>query len=128
MIRLLTRLLVVLALGCGGGVTHPAVDLGGACQLASDCPISAGAACATVCADGSNPCRAACVDGECALRGCPTLVTVDGGIEACSSAADCGVNPAASCAATCDDGSNPCAYACIDGMCAARGCSTGMVP
>jgi hypothetical protein len=41
---------------------------------------------------------------------------------ACSRAADCPVNPAASCAAICPDGSNPCVSACVDGKCEPRGC------
>jgi hypothetical protein len=47
------------------------------CVGASDCPVNTGASCASVFADGSNPCVNACVAGRCVARGCP-----DGGAEA----------------------------------------------
>lgn len=47
------------------------------CVHTSDCPVNTGASCASVCADGSNPCVNACIAGRCAARGCP-----DGGAEA----------------------------------------------
>jgi hypothetical protein len=46
----------------------------------------------------------------------------DAGTLACGPAVQCPPNPAATCAQTCADGSNPCVYACVDGMCVARGC------
>jgi hypothetical protein len=42
----------------------------------------------------------------------------------CVAAVDCGVNPAASCAKTCADGSNPCVLACVANRCEQRGCPT----
>jgi hypothetical protein len=40
----------------------------------------------------------------------------------CATVADCPVNPGASCAQTCKDGSNPCGNACTNKKCMPRGC------
>jgi len=40
----------------------------------------------------------------------------------CIEAADCGPNPAATCARTCPDGSNPCVFTCAVNQCIPRGC------
>jgi hypothetical protein len=47
---------------------------GGVCTTVADCRPNGGGACASVCADGTNPCANACVAGQCVERGC-----LDGG-------------------------------------------------
>jgi hypothetical protein len=44
------------------------------------------------------------------------------GHHSCGQTSDCPVNPAATCAHLCPDGSNPCPYACRSGECVPRGC------
>jgi hypothetical protein len=115
------------------------------CQTVADCPPTGGAACATVCADGSNPCGNACVSGQCVERGCPDdhdggsadagsngqdggAADVQSGQDAldagafCSVDADCPPNPGASCAHVCADGTNPCGNVCVGNQCVMRGC------
>ncbi len=60
------------ALGCPEA---GAPDGGAGCKYTSDCPPTPGAACASACADGTNPCLNACIGGACVERGCP-----DGGV------------------------------------------------
>ena len=40
----------------------------------------------------------------------------------CSTTADCPVNPGATCARLCSDGSNPCPNVCVNHQCVMRGC------
>jgi hypothetical protein len=49
----------------------PAPEDAGACFSTADCPPNPAASCAQVCADGTNPCVHACVEGLCVPRGCP---------------------------------------------------------
>jgi hypothetical protein len=113
--------------------------LGASCNTTDECGVNVGAACATTCADGSNPCVLACVDHACVERGCPTVVVADasppvdvatppesGLGAACDTTEQCGVNAGASCATTCADGSNPCGYACVDHTCVTRGCPSAV--
>src|SRR5450759_4134835 len=67
-----------LTMGDAQGDAAPEPDGGRTpCVRASDCPVNTGASCASVCADGSNPCVNACAAGQCTARGCP-----DGGADA----------------------------------------------
>jgi hypothetical protein len=77
-------------IGCGGTglVSSPGGPSGPACAVDKDCPPVPSASCARVCADGSNPCLPACVDHQCAERGCPGAdggapPTVDAGAHRC---------------------------------------------
>lgn len=77
MTRLHALALVALAAACSPAPQDhfprdAAVDGAAAhCSTVADCPVNAGASCARVCSDGSNPCGTACVDGQCVERGCP---------------------------------------------------------
>ena len=46
----------------------------------------------------------------------------DGGGHACTTVADCPVNPGAACVKNCPDGTSPCATVCVNGQCGVRGC------
>jgi hypothetical protein len=56
--------------GTGTGGSDGGRD-GGACVTVTDCAPNPGAACKSVCSDGSNPCVNACVNNQCVARGCP---------------------------------------------------------
>ena len=96
------------------------------CAVVADCGVNTGASCARVCQDGSNPCSYACTANKCVSRGCPEDKDAgtgpDSGRKTCAVTSDCGVNPGASCARVCNDGSNPCAFACAANECVPRGC------
>jgi hypothetical protein len=68
------------------------------CVTVADCRPSGGGSCATVCADGTNPCANACVGGQCVERGCPdggdTDVALDALGRTCTRDDDCRSNPA----------------------------------
>jgi hypothetical protein len=101
--------------GNGSGVSHcVTIDPGGPIQL-----VDAGVQCSgalpqlcELCANGSSGC--AHFDANCKIVFCD---------DDCNSDADCPPNPGASCASPlCSDGSNPCANACVNHQCVARGC------
>ncbi len=64
----------------------------GSCDHVSDCPPSAGASCAALCPDGSNPCAIACVAHQCVERGCPNASTDAGDAGDAAEATDAGVS------------------------------------
>jgi hypothetical protein len=90
--------------------------------------VASGIACSSSSATG--PAYGGLDSGEMQMDGASegsSPANADGGTGSCNQASDCPPTGGGACATVCSDGTDPCARACVDHACAARGCPDASV-